>query len=150
VDGVAHGLLESDDGGIQPSGRGPAIAPWKRHQLGPCAIGIDSQDARPLTHVEVSSQALGTSAADYVGFNSHQVSDRQIVNPFTQGHDQPGHLMAHDPWGMDSGGGPGIPIQDVKVGAADTHRHRLEQRLTGAGPGIRDLRQLCPSLRMPL
>ena len=118
--------------------------------LGEGAVAVDAQDLHVVADVELAEQGGQVAGVVDVGLGGDIVADLDPLDVAADLHDFAGHLVAH---GLgqallaDPVGGPGVPLVDVDVGAADGGGPDLDQHLVGGDPGKVHLQQFPSQLR---
>ena len=99
------------------------------------AIGIDAQDAHMLADVGLAGAALETLAAGHVHLGADQVAFFDGGDAAAHAGNNAGELVAGNQRRMNAALGPGVPVEDVKVGSADAGGLYADKHFAGAGRG---------------
>ena len=119
VDGVAERVEDRGDL-VGDAGR---VAPDVGHReddvLGEGAIAVDADSEGVSAEVAAAGETVATATADDVAFAADELADGEVGDVGADGYDFADELVADDEALADGGFGPGVPVVDVEVGAAD-------------------------------
>src|SRR5258706_5398796 len=85
-----------------------------------------------------SCEAVSAAPADDVAFAADDVARVEVLNVRAGGDDAPDELVADDHGHGDRPLGPGVPVVDVDVGAADAGLEDFDQDVVDAERGLRN------------
>ena len=140
---VAEVLLQRGDGEGHARWVRPAVDLGHCHEVGEDAVAVDAEDAGLRAEVALAGAAQDAGAADHVGLHRDQRAQRGAGDAVAVAHHDAAHLVAHDHRRRDDAiGGPGVPVADVEVGAADRRRLHLQEHLAPPRPRRRHLTHL--------
>src|SRR5207247_7471578 len=109
------------------------------HVLRERASPVDAQDRDGLAYVRVPGAAHVAPPARDVALRAHVVALPEALHVRADVLDLPRELMALDQRGLDAGGGPRVPVEDVDVRAAGRGDLPSDEDLVWSGLGDRDL-----------
>ena len=106
------------------------------------AVDVDAEDAGVRADVRLPGEALGATAADGVALGGDEIAHLHLLDPFADLHDRAAELVPDDARRVDATGGPGVPLPDVQVGAADGGGLQAELDLARSRRTLGDLDDL--------
>src|SRR5690606_15088019 len=143
VDRVAQGVHDGGhlvgDGPIEL----PDVGRGHHHIGGEAPVPVDATNLDVLANVGLAGPAVGAPAAGevHLGGDGGAHGEALGVDPGAQGGQAPAELVAEDEGELEAGLGPGVPLVDVDVGAADGGGGHLDEDLPRTGMGHGPLHQ---------
>ena len=97
----------------------PDVGHGQDDELGEGAVAIDPDAHGVGAEVAAAGEAVAAAAADDVAFAGDDGADGEVFDVGADGDDFADELVADGEAGFDDGAGPGVPLVDMQVGAAD-------------------------------
>ena len=119
----------------------PDVGHRQREVFGERARAIDADPLRILAEVAAACEAVAAVAADDVAFAADDLADGVILDVRADLDDPPHEFVADDHRHGDGLLGPGVPLIDVDVGAADAGAEDLDEDVIDADGRNRHLLQ---------
>ena len=110
----------------------PDVGHRQREIFGERAGPVHADADRFLAEMPPAGQAVAASSADHVPFAADHIAHAKILDVAADIDDSPDEFMAHH---QRHGNGllrPGVPIEDVDVGAADAGSQDFDQHVVDA------------------
>jgi hypothetical protein len=119
VDGVAKRIEDCGDL-VGDAGRvAPDVGHWEDHIFGEGSVAIDADSESMGAEVTAAREAVSAATADDVTFSADELTDGEIGDVGADGYDFADELVTNDEPLTDGRSGPGIPVVNMEVGAAD-------------------------------
>ena len=122
------------------------VVPDVRHRqhdlLGERAVAAHAQPDRVRAEVPAAGPAVAAAAADDVALAADDVADCEVVDVAAELEDLADELVADDERRPDRLLGPGVPVGDVEVGAADAGLQDADPDVVDAHRRLRHVAQL--------
>ena len=116
--GVAHRVHDGAEvGGDTVQGEHVGGGHDDEFREGP--VPVDADDARVAADVAVARAALQAMPAHDVAFSGDELPYAQLRDTLAHRHDLPGEFVPHHDRRMDPALGPGIPLVNMDISAAD-------------------------------
>ena len=119
MDGVAKGIEDGSDVELDFGIVTPDVGHRQHDKLGECAGAVYTDALSMCAQMTPASQTVAATAAGHVAFAADQFSGMKVVDVRADFHDFADELVADDHRHGDGGTGPGVPIVDMKIGAAN-------------------------------
>ena len=110
-----------------PLGVMPDVGHRQGDEFGECAGSVDADALRVLAQVPAAGHAVAAAAADHMPFAADDVARPEVGDVRADLDDLADKFVTHDHGHGDRAPGPGVPVVDVNVGAADAglfHAHQ--------------------------
>jgi hypothetical protein len=125
----------------------PDVRHRERDQLGEGARAVHADAARVRAQVAPPGHAVATPAAHDVALARHHVAGVKVAHVRPHGDDLADELVPDRHRDGDRPLGPGVPVSDVQVGAANARPAHADQDVVQAVLGLRDVLEPEPRFR---
>lgn len=120
VDGITEGIEDGSDLVVDAGGVLPDVGHGEDDVFGECAVAVDSDALGVGAQMATACETVAAASADDVAFAADELADDKIGDVGTELDNLADEFVADDEAGADCGAGPGIPVVDVQIGAADS------------------------------
>ena len=139
VDGVAEGIEDGGDLGVDAGAVAPDVGHRDDDELGEGAVAIDADAEGVGAEMAAAGEAVAAASADDVALSADELADGEVGDVGAYGDDFADELVADDEALPDGGAGPGVPLVDVEVGAADAGVEDADLYVVDADLGLGDV-----------
>ena len=119
VDGVAEGVEDGGDSSEMPGACCQMLDMGRTMNSANAPLRLTPTPMRVGAEVAAAGEAVAAASADDVTFAGDDLADGEIGDVGADGDDLADELVADGEADGDGGAGPGVPVVDVEVGAAD-------------------------------
>ena len=147
---VAQRIEDRGDIPVDIGGVVPDVGHRQGEILGKGAWPIDPHALRRLAKMAPAGEAVAAAAAHHMPLPRHDVAGKEVVDICADRHDLTDEFVPHGHRHGDRFLGPGIPVVDVEIGAADPGAIDLDQHVVDADLRHRHLVEPQPRPGFPL
>jgi hypothetical protein len=119
VDGVAEGVEDRGDLVRHAVAVDPDVRHREDNVFGERAVAVDADSEGVGAEMAAAGETVAATSADDMAFAADELTDGDVGYVRAGGDDLADELVADGEPVLDGGAGPGVPVVDVKVGAAD-------------------------------
>jgi len=149
VDGVSEGIEDGGDLVLDAGGVLPDVGHGQNDVLGEGSVAIDTYAEGMGTEMTAAGEAVAAASADDVAFAGDELAYGDVSDVRAKVDDLSDKFVADDETLADSFAGPGIPIVDVEIGAADSCVEDADLNVVDADGGFRNVFKPEATVGMP-